>query len=335
MVVNTTNANGDEAARVFKNDILQLTGVKSGTIAGYLPVANSARSDNTFSTGTVMDSHNALNMQSWQVDYDYMQTLGMELVKGRNFSKDFGSDSSAIIINETAESLTGFRDAVGKTIYGSDGPDNKMVPHTIIGVVKNFHYESLRSNIGPLGLRLGNSNWQMAFKISTNKIAPLLSQVESKYKRIFPGMPFSYQFLDDSFDQMYRAEQRAGKVALIFAVLTIMIACLGLFGLATFMAEQRTKEIGVRKVLGASVNSIIAMLSKDFLKLVLIAAIVAFPVAWLLMNKWLQDFAFRINISLWVFFAAGLVTAMIELFTTSFQAIKAAVANPVKSLRSE
>jgi len=210
-----------------------------------------------------------------------------------------------------------------------------MVPHTIIGVVKNFHYESLRSNIGPLGLRLGNSNWQMAFKISTNKIAPLLSQVESKYKRIFPGMPFSYQFLDDSFDQMYRAEQRAGKVALIFAVLTIMIACLGLFGLATFMAEQRTKEIGVRKVLGASVNSIIAMLSKDFLKLVLIAAIVAFPVAWLLMHKWLQDFAFRINISLWIFFAAGLVTAMIALFTTSFQAIKAALANPVKSLRSE
>jgi putative ABC transport system permease protein len=335
LVVNTTNANGDEAARVFKNDILQLSGVKRGTIAGYLPVANSARSDNTFSTGTVMDTHNALNMQNWQVDYDYLQTLGIELVKGRNFSKDFGSDSSAIIINETAESLTGFKDAVGKTIYGSDGPDNKLVPHTIIGVVKNFHYESLRSNIGPLSLRLGNSNWQMAFKISTNKIAPLLSQVESKYKKIFPGMPFSYQFLDDSFDQMYRAEQRAGKVALIFAVLTIMIACLGLFGLATYMAEQRTKEIGVRKVLGASVNSIIRMLSKDFLRLVLIAAVVAFPVAWFLMHRWLQDFAFRIDISAWIFIAAGLLTALIALFTTTFQAIKAAIANPVKSLRSE
>lgn len=335
LVVNTTNAGGDEAARAFKNDILQLSGVKSGTIAGFLPVANSARSDNTFSTATVMDSHNALNMQNWRVDYDYLQTLGMELVKGRNFSKDFGSDSSAIIINETAQSLTGFKDAVGKTIYGSDGPDNKLVPHTIIGVVKNFHYESLRSNVGPLCLRLGNSNWQMAFKVSTNKIAPLLSQVERKYKAIFPGMPFSYQFLDDSFDQMYRAEQRAGKVALIFAVLTIMIACLGLFGLATYMAEQRTKEIGVRKVLGASVNSIIRMLSKDFLRLVLIASIVAFPVAWFLMHRWLQDFAFRIDISPWIFIAAGLLTAFIALFTTTFQAIKAAIANPIKSLRTE
>jgi putative ABC transport system permease protein len=335
LVVNTTNANGDEAARAFKTDILQLSGVKSGTTAGYLPVANSARSDNTFSTGTVMDSHNALNMQNWQVDYDYMQTLGMELVKGRNFSKDFGSDSSAIIINETAQGLTGFKDAVGKTIYGSDGTDNKLMPHTIIGVVKNFHYESLRSNIGPLCLRLGNSNWQMAFKIGTNKIAPLLSQVESKYKTIFPGMPFSYQFLDDSFDQMYRAEQRAGKVALIFAVLTVMIACLGLFGLATYMAEQRTKEIGVRKVLGASVSTIVNMLSKDFLKLVAIATVIAIPTAWLAMHRWLQDFAYRTDLGWWIFAISALVVAVIAIATVSTQAVKAALANPVKSLRSE
>jgi len=148
-------------------------------------------------------------------------------------------------------------------------------------------------------------------------------------------MPFSYQFLDESFDQMYRAEQRAGKVTLIFAVLTVMIACLGLFGLATFMAEQRTKEIGVRKVLGASVSSIINLLSKDFLKLVLIALVVAVPVAWLLMSKWLQNFAFRINIPWWAFVIAGFITVMIAVLTTSFQAIKAALANPVKSLRSE
>ena len=148
-------------------------------------------------------------------------------------------------------------------------------------------------------------------------------------------MPFSYGFLDESFDDMYRTEQRAGKVALIFAVLTIMIACLGLFGLATYMAEQRTKEIGVRKVLGASVNSIINLLSKDFLKLVCIALVIAVPLAWLLMNKWLQNFAFRIDIPWWAFVVAGIITVLIAVLTTSFQAIKAAIANPVKSLRSE
>jgi putative ABC transport system permease protein len=335
LVVNTTNANGDEAARTFKNEILQLSGVKSGTIAGFLPVANSARNDNTFSTGTVMDNHNALNMQNWRVDYDYLQTLGMELVSGRNFSKDFGSDSSAIIINEAALKLTGFNDPIGKTLYGGDGPDNKLVPHTIIGVVKNFHFESLRSNIGPLCLRLGNSNWQMAFKISTNKIAPLLSQVENKYKAIFPGLPFSYQFLDDSFGQMYRTEQRAGKVALVFAVLTIMIACLGLFGLATYMAEQRTKEIGVRKVLGASVSTIVNLLSKDFLKLVAIATVIAIPTAWLAMHTWLQDFAYRTDLGWWIFAVAAIIVAVIAIATVSTQAIKAALANPVKSLRTE
>ena len=162
-----------------------------------------------------------------------------------------------------------------------------------------------------------------------------MKQIEAKWKQIAPGQPFSYQFMDDSFDEMYRAEQRIGTIALTFAALAILIACLGLFGLAAFMAEQRTKEIGVRKVLGASVTSIIGLLSKDFLKLVLIAICIASPLAWYAMNQWLKDFAYKIDIEWWMFALAGLLAIGIALLTVSFQSIKAALMNPVKSLRSE
>ncbi len=336
LIVNGTSVMGNNSADVFKTEVSKLSGVSSASFAGFLPVSNSSRSDNTVSTEAVMDTKNALNMQNWSVDYDYIKTLGMEMLKGRNFSREYGSDSNAIIINETSAKLLGYQNPLGQKIYIAAGDiGSPPTVYNIIGVVKNFHFASLRENIGPLSFHLGNNKWVTAFKVSTTDIKSLVKNVELKYKAMAPGRPFSYNFLDESFDSMYRAEQRAGKVAFVFSLLAILIACLGLFGLATYMAEQRTKEIGVRKVLGASVNSIITMLSKDFLKLVLIAAIVAFPVAWLLMHKWLQDFAFRINISLWIFIAAGMTTALIALFTTSFQAIKAALANPVKSLRSE
>jgi putative ABC transport system permease protein len=334
LVIWNTMATGEHSAIIFRDEVLKLSGVKNGSIAGFLPVANSARSDNTFSTEAVMNTHNALNMQTWRIDQNYLATLGMELAQGRNFSKEFGTDSTAIIINETAKNLLGLKDPIGKSLYSVD-PNGPPTAYKIIGVVKNFNFESMRSNIGPLCFQLGNANWAVAFKISSNDIPGLIGQIQSKFKSVLPGMPFSYGFLDDSFDDMYRTEQRVGKVALIFAVLTIMIACLGLFGLATYMAEQRTKEIGVRKVLGASVNSIINLLSKDFLKLVCIALVIAVPAAWLLMSKWLQNFAFRINIPWWAFVVAGVITVMIAVLTTSFQAIKAAIANPVRSLRSE
>jgi putative ABC transport system permease protein len=335
LIIKNTNAANNQSAIAFKEEVQKISGVKSGAIAGFLPVENSARSDNAFSTEAVMNSHNAVNMQNWRIDYDYLNTLGMELAAGRNFSKEFGTDSTAVIINETAQQLLGLKDPVGKFIYAINGDNNSPEAYKIIGVVKNFHYQSLRSTIGPLCFRLGNANWALAFKVTAANIPQLLNKVEKKYKSMLPGMPFSYEFLNNSFEQMYRTEQRAGKVALIFAVLTIMIACLGLFGLATYMAEKRTKEIGVRKVLGASVNSIINLLSKDFLLLVFTALIVAVPVSWLLMYKWLQNFAFRVGISWWVFVIAGLTTVVIAIITTSFQAIKAALMNPVKSLKTE
>ena len=321
----------------FKNEVLAMQGVSSGTVSSFLPVSNSSRSDNTYSTEAVMDFKNGIDMQTWQIDHDYIKTMGMEMAAGRNFSKDFGSDSSAILITETTAKLIGYKDPVGKKLYAPSGVqgDNKLVPLNIIGVVKDFHFESMRQGIGPLCMRLANSAGLISFKIKAGNAQNLISQVEHTWKSLAPGMPFSYRFLDDSFNDMYRSEQRAGTLAIVFAVLAVLIACLGLFGLVTYMAEQRTKEIGIRKVLGASVNNVVLMLSKDFLVMVMIASVLAFPVAWWAMHRWLQDYVYRINISWWVFAVAGLFALLIALITVSFQAIKAALTNPVKSLRTE
>jgi putative ABC transport system permease protein len=325
----------DKNTDAFKNDLLQLPGVIAGTMSGYLPVSSSARNDNTFSKEAVMDVKNSFGMQMWSIDYGYLQTMGMQLTKGRNFSKEYGTDSSAMIINETTAKILGYDDPIGKKIYENRGATGLPVTYTIIGVVKNFNFETLRQPVGPLALVLGSSTWLASFKVKPDNISSLLKNVESKWKTMAKGMPFSYRFLNDSFNEMYKDEQRVGKIALTFSILAVLIACLGLFGLATFIAEQRTKEIGIRKVLGASIQGIVRLLTKDFLKLVAVAAVIAFPVAWFVMNNWLQDFAYRINMSWWVFLAAGAMAAMIALFTISFQAIKAAIANPVKSLRTE
>jgi putative ABC transport system permease protein len=202
-------------------------------------------------------------------------------------------------------------------------------------VVKDFNFSSMHDKVGPLILGLGEDYGRVAMRINTNDIQALIKQVENKWNTMAPGQPFSYTFLDADFNKMYNAEQRTGKLFVTFAVFAIFIACLGLFGLVTYAAEQRIKEIGIRKVLGASIAGIVTMISKDFMKLVLIAFLVAFPLAWWMMNKWLQSFAYRINIGWWVFALAGLLTIAIALLTVSFQAIKAAIANPVRSLRTE
>ncbi len=320
-------------AESFRTEIAKLSSVKSASFAGFLPVSNSSRNDNTWSTEAVMNEKNGFNMQNWRIDYDYIPTLGMEIIKGRNFSPQYGNDSTALIINETTAALIGGGDPIGRKLYSSDG-QNPLV-YTVIGVVKNFNYESLRKNVGPLCFRLGNNRWTTAFRVDTKDMKNLLAQVESKFKTMAPGMPFSYSFLDESFDRMYRDEQRIGKVAFSFSFLAILIACLGLFGLATYMAEQRTKEIGIRKVLGASVSGIVQMLSKDFVELVLIACVFAIPLAWWAMGQWLQNFAYRVSIGWWVFAAAAVLALLIALLTVSSQAVKAALTNPVKSLRNE
>lgn len=334
LVVTGTSSLG-ENNRVFKEEVKKMAGVKAGAFAGYLPVANSSRSDNTYSKTAVIDVKNGFNMQNWVVDEEYIPTLGMEIIKGRNFSKAFGADSSSIIINEETVKMLGYDDPVGKNLYTGTGNGSETSTLTIIGVVKNFHYSSMRDDVGALGFRYGRSGWDMAFKINTSESQQLVKQIEGKWKQLSTGMPFNYHFLDDSFNEMYQAEQRVGTIALIFAILTIFIACLGLFGLITYIAEQRTKEIGVRKVLGASLWSIVGLLSKDFLKLVGIAFLIAAPLAYYAMNTWLEDFAFRVEIPWWIFVAAGVATMLLAFLTVSFQSIKAALMNPVKSLKSE
>lgn len=319
----------------FRNAMLQQPGVASATISSYLPVSNSSHSDQTFSKEAVMDAKNGFNMQTWTVDEDYFKTLGIELKSGRNFSREFGTDSTAIILNETAASTLGYADPLGKKIYSIGGAFGPGVTYTIIGVVKNFHFESLRKNIAPASFFLGRGGGLASFKVTAANIPALIKEAESNWEKMAPGMPFSYRFLDESFNDMYRAETRVGQIALIFSVLAIFIACLGLFGLATFISEQRTKEIGIRKVLGASVQGIVQMLSKDFIKLVGIAFIFSAPLAWFFMHKWLQDFAYRIDLSWWIFLLAAGISLLIAIATISFQAIKAAIANPVKSLRTE
>jgi putative ABC transport system permease protein len=324
----------DNSAKAFKEEVLRMPGVISGTLSSFLPVSTSSRNDNTFSKDAVMDSKNGIDMQVWTVDYDYIKTMGMEMVKGRFFSKDF-ADSDAVVINETTEAFLGYDNPVGKKIYTLIDNNGNSKAMNIIGVVGNFNYESLRQKIGPLCMRLGTSTGLASFKVSSDAAKKLVPQIESQWKTMAAGMPFSYRFLDDAFNQMYNEDQKIGELAISFSILAILIACLGLFGLATYIAEQRTKEIGIRKVLGASVANVVNMLSKDFIKLVLISSLIAFPVAWWAMHKWLQEFAYRTGVSWWIFLIAAMTALLVALLTVSFQAIKAALSNPVKSLRTE
>jgi putative ABC transport system permease protein len=322
----------------FRQEVEQVAGVKQAIYAGFLPVANSARNDNSYSTSPVMDAKNGFNLQSWVADENYIPFMGMKMVSGRNFSKDFATDSNAVVINETAARLMGFgKEAVGKKLYAVDnGPDGlRTISFNIIGVVSNFNFESLRQTIGPLMIRYGKADWIIACKLNAASARQSIADIESKWKTMAPGQPFVYAFMNEWFDDMYRIEQRTSKLGLSFAIIAILIACLGLFGLATFMAEQRTKEIGVRKVLGASVGQIVLMMSKKFVLLVAVAAAVALPLAWWIMGIWLQDFAYRPALGWWVFGLAALLAFVVAILTVSTQAIKAALANPVKSLRTE
>jgi putative ABC transport system permease protein len=260
----------------------------------------------------------------------------MQIEKGRNFSTGYKTDSTGIILNETAAEMLGSKDLSDAKLY-LPGDNYKPRAFHVIGIVKDFNFSSMHDKVGPMVMSLSvDRNWgNIALRFKTNNIPSLISQIKDKWNSMAPGLPFSYTFMDNDFNNMYNAEQQTGKLFTTFAVFAIFIACLGLFGLISYAAEQRTKEIGIRKVLGARVGPIVAMLSKEFVRLVLIATLIGFPFAWWAMNKWLESFAYRINISWWVFVIAGLTTMTIAIVTVSLQAIKAAIANPIKSLRSE
>jgi putative ABC transport system permease protein len=278
------------------------------------------------------ETKNEIHCNIYRADANYLPTLGIKLIEGRNISPDFPGDSSAVIINQAAQRELGWgnTDPLGKTIVRSGRKE-----FTVVGLVGDFNYASVKDKVAPLMILANHSRGSIVLKIKTTDVSGLLSSIKNQWNDYKATGPFSYYFVDDQFASLYSSEQRTGKIFTSFAVIAVIIAGLGLFGLAAYMIKQRVREIGIRKVLGASSVNITTMLSAEFLKLVLIAILIAFPLTWFAMHKWLQAFAYRVDMQWWVFLLAGITAMLIAIVTISFQSIKAALANPVKSLRSE
>jgi putative ABC transport system permease protein len=321
--------------KAFVAEMDQIPGVKNAATSFWVPGNEMGRNFNIRAVNGDPNTHYTMRFDG--VSPDYIKTYGMKLVAGRDFvSTDYNPDYKKLhnlILNETAVKTLGFSSpaaAIGQTIL------NGGRKWDIVGVVGDFHQKSLRYAIEPTMLRpVLNIQNQISVKIDPKNVAATVAAVKAKYLSFFPGNLFDYSFLDEQFNAQYKNDELFGNAFSIFGGFAIFIACLGLLGLSLFATLQRTKEIGVRKVLGASVSNIVLLLSKDFIKLVLFAILIATPVAWYILHNWLRDFAYRITISWWIFALAGIVAIAIAIATTSFQAIKAAGTNPVKSLRSE
>jgi putative ABC transport system permease protein len=323
---------GDKGKDAFKQVLTGIPTVKSVAMSSSVPGGGNPGAYSEIEN--IKGDLQVANLDLYFVDFDYINQFKIKMVAGRSFSKEFGTDTTqAMVLNEAAVKMFGYtspQQAIGKRFkqWGREGK--------IIGVMKDFHFRSLQQPIKPLTMRIEpEGNNLVSVNVSAANLPATIASIEKKWKELIPKRPFSYYFLDEFFDRQYRSEERFGKLFLNFAVLAIFISCLGLLGLASHSTIQRTKEIGIRKVLGASTSTIVNLLSIDFLKLVAISSLIAFPLAWFTMHKWLQDFAYRTGVSWWIFVIAGILATLIALFTISFQAIRAAVANPVKSLRSE
>jgi len=313
----------------FKNELLRLPVVKNVSVSDFLPVDGTKRNGNTFWKEGKQQTDNGIQTQHWVVDENYIPTLGMKLIAGRNFTQEMHTDSAATIINKAMADKLGFKNPIGQMVTNGD-------EHLrIIGVVDNFYFESVKQQVNPLLMVLGNSNSIISVKVNAANMKTALAAISGVWKNFLPNQTMRYNFLDQSYASMYADVQRMEYIFTGFSVLAIIVACLGLFALAAFMGEQRRKEVSIRKVLGASVANVFALLTGNFLKLVGISLIIAVPLGWLLMNKWLQDYVYRIKISWGIFATAGVAVILIALITICWQALKSAVANPVKSLRSE
>lgn len=334
LIVYNVGVLGD-GAKAFKQEIKNLSGIESLTLSGALPTGGT-RNGTSFFKDQVLDQKRAVTTQVWTIDEDYLKTMQIKLVSGRNFSSEMKTDTAGLIINEAAAKLFNYKDPLNQTVYTpADNMLTKMAQFHIVGVMKDFNFRSLRDNVTPLVFRYGEDRGAVSIRLKSGNIPLLINQVKGKFKQMAPAQQFNYSFMDNEFDALYRSEQRVGEIFITFTTLAIIIACLGLFGLAAYAAEQRNKEIGIRKVLGANVSAIVTMLSKDFILLVLISIAIAAPLAWWAMHSWLQGFAYRQNIQWWVVALAGVGAMAIAFITISFQSIKAALANPVKSLKSE
>ena len=328
VMIQGTNTLGAEV-KDFKHELAGLPRVSSVSVSDYLPISGTKREGIEFWREGKMKEEAGIYAESWTVDEDYIRTMGMRLVAGRNFAPDMTSDSQAVIINQAMAKSLHLANPIGKRISAGSAVLN------IIGVVQDFNFESMRNNIAPLCLHPGVSPSIISVKVNTADMKQTLADISNLWRRFAPAQPIRYTFLDESFRNMYADVQKMGDIFTSFAILAIMIACLGLFALSAFMAEQRNKEIGIRKVLGASVSGITLLMSGEFIFLVALAILIASPLAWWLMHTWLQDFAYRMTISWWIFAVAGAGAIVIALLTVASQAVKAALTNPVKSLRAE
>lgn len=315
----------------FKHELLQNPAILGCAASTWLPSNIRTNVGDTIWEG--MEEGMDMQVYLLQADYDFIDLFEIELVEGRNFSREFSTDSQAYIVNEAARKIFGWEEALGKR-FGFRREEIGL--GQVIGVVKNFHFLSLHQEIQPLVIHL-TENWMsyLSVKINTQNIRQTVEFLKTKWKKFSPNYPFEYFFLDDDLEKMFRSEMRLGKIFASFTVLAIFIACLGLFGLASFTSEQRTKEIGVRKVLGASFSNIVVLLSKEFSKWVLIASLIAWPVAYYTVSQWLQSFAYRISIGIWIFLLSTILALFVAMITVSFKAVKAALANPVDALRYE
>ncbi len=327
LLLHGTNTMG-EGVKTFKNELLRLPQVQSASISGFLPIAGTKRNGNSFWKEGKSKEEKSVGVQLWEVDHDYVKTLGLKLLEGRDFSAQLASDSNAVIINQAMAKQLGLKKPVGARVMNWKSWD-------VIGVVENFHYESMKDSIRPLCMKLQLSPSIVSVRVKTADMAGAIGAISGVWKTFSPHQPIRYTFLDDNFARMYDDVQRTGRIFTTFTVLAIVVACLGLFALSAFMVEQRGKEISIRLVLGASVSNIFGLLTFNFLKLVLISFVIAVPIGWYLMRKWLEDFVYRTKLSADVFLLAGLAAVAIAVFTISYQSIKAALMNPVKRLKSE
>jgi putative ABC transport system permease protein len=323
-----TNMLGDKD-ELFKEELGRIQGVSSVSISDYLPLENTKRNGNSFVNEGQENIDVTVGAQAWQIDEDYLSTLGIELLTGRNFDEDLESDKSAAIINEQMVKELNLTDPIGKRIsrYGQLSE--------VIGVVKDFRFDNMKQRIEPLAFFLGKSNTIFSVKTETADMPALLAELEGKWNQFVPNLPFRYAFMDDSFAQMYDNVSRVKLIFTSFAVLAILVACLGLFALSAFMVEQRSKEVSIRKVLGASMEGIFGMLTQKFLLLILGSLVIACPLAYYFMENWLKDYEYKIDIGWQVFAISGALALGMALLTVSFHAIKSAKINPVVTLKSE
>ncbi len=326
-LIQAANTLGDNSA-AFKEELKHLAAVKSVSLSNYLPVTGTRRDQNGFWKEGRRELDKLVGAQRWRVDLDYLETMGMKLVAGRNFT-DAATDTSAIIVNEKMALELGLDNPIGARI------ENSWTSWTVVGVVENFHFDDMKQEIAPLGLCRSEAGDVVAVKLHSTDVSDAVEEITGVWDRFMPNQPIRYTFLDQSFARMYEGIARMARLVSVFAALAIIVACLGLFGLSAYMVEQRSKEISIRKVLGASLARIFSLLTIDYVKMIVVALVIAVPLAIYLVSRWLADYKYAVDMSWEVFVLAGFLTLVVSLITVSFESLKASILNPVKGLRSE